>query len=174
MHKLVKLAKDTVELYVRERKIYKPDLEEFKEFLNVKKGVFVTLHKNNNLRGCIGTYSPLRDNIIEEIIMNAISSSTEDPRFPPVSVKELPFIEYSVDILEDPEEVKNLDDLDPKIYGIIVSKGFRRGLLLPDIEGVDTVDEQLRISKLKAGINPLDEDVQIYKFKVTRLHWSAK
>lgn len=170
MYKLVKLAKDTVELYIKERKIYKPNLEEYKEFLNVRKGVFVTLHKNNALRGCIGTYSPIRDNIIEEIIMNSISSSTEDPRFPPVSVKELPFIEYSVDILEEPEEVKNLDELDPKIYGVIVSKGFRRGLLLPDIEGVDTVDEQLRIAKIKAGINPLDDDVEIYKFKVTRLH----
>jgi AmmeMemoRadiSam system protein A len=170
MHKLVKLAKDTVELYVKERKILKPDLEEYKEFLNIRKGVFVTLHKNNDLRGCIGTYSPVRDNIIEEIIMNAISSSTEDPRFPPVSERELPFIDYSVDILEDPEKVDNLDELDPKIYGVIVVKGFRRGLLLPDIEGVDTVDEQLRIAKLKAGINPLDNNVEIYKFKVTRLH----
>lgn len=170
MHKLVKLAKDTVELYVKERKIFKPNLEEYKEFLNIKKGVFVTLHKNNELRGCIGTYSPIRDNIIDEIIMNAISSSTEDPRFPPVSVKELPFIEYSVDILENPEEVKNLNELNPKIYGVIVTKGFRRGLLLPDIEGVDTVDEQLKIAKLKAGINPFESDVEIYKFKVTRLH----
>ncbi|HPB34528.1 MAG TPA: AMMECR1 domain-containing protein, partial [Caldisericia bacterium] len=82
MHKLVKLAKDTVELYVKERKILRPNLEEYKEYLNVKKGVFVTLHKNSDLRGCIGTYLPTRDNIIEEIIMNAIAASTEDPRFP--------------------------------------------------------------------------------------------
>ncbi|MGB9750039.1 MAG: AmmeMemoRadiSam system protein A [Caldisericia bacterium] len=170
MHKLVKLAKDSVELYVKERKIFKPDLEEYKEYINIRKGVFVTLHKENNLRGCIGTYSPVRDNIIEEIIMNAISSSTEDPRFPPVSVKELPFIEYSVDILENPEKVKDIDELNPKEYGVIVAKGFRRGLLLPDIEGVDTVEEQLRIAKLKAGINPLDNNIEIYKFKVTRLH----
>jgi len=170
MHKLVKLAKDTVELYIKERKIFKPDLEEYKEYINVKKGVFVTLHKENNLRGCIGTYSPVRNNILEEIIMNAISSSTEDPRFPPVSVKELPFIEYSIDILEIPEKVKNIDELNPKEYGVIVVKGFRRGLLLPDIESVETVDEQLRIAKLKAGINPLDNNVEIYKFKVTRLY----
>ncbi len=170
MHKLVKLAKDTVELYVKERKILRPDLEEYKEYLNVKKGVFVTLHKNSDLRGCIGTYLPTRDNIIEEIIMNAIAASTEDPRFPPVSINELPFIEYSVDILEEPEEVSNISELDPKEYGVIVTKGFRRGLLLPDIEGVDTVEEQLRIAKLKAGINPSDNNVEIYKFKVTRLH----
>lgn len=170
MHKLVKLAKDTVELYVKERKILEPNLDEYKEYLNVRKGVFVTLHKNKDLRGCIGTYLPVRKNIIEEIIMNAISSSTEDPRFPPVSVKELPYIEYSVDILEEPEKVRSINELDPKEYGVIVIKGFRRGLLLPDIEGVDTVDEQLRIAKLKAGINPLDKDVEIYRFKVTRLH----
>jgi len=170
MHKLVKLAKDTVELYVKERKILRPNLEEYKEYLNVKKGVFVTLHKNSDLRGCIGTYLPTRDNIIEEIIMNAIAASTEDPRFPPISINELPSIEYSVDILEEPEEVSDINELDPKEYVVIVAKGFRRGLLLPDIEGVDTVEEQLRIAKLKAGINPSDNNVEIYRFKVTRLH----
>lgn len=170
MHKLVKLAKDTVELYIKERKILRPNLEEYKEYLNVKKGVFVTLHKNSDLRGCIGTYLPTRDNIIEEIIMNAVAASTEDPRFPPISINELPSIEYSVDILEEPEEVSDINELDPKEYGVIVAKGFRRGLLLPDIEGVDTVEEQLRIAKLKAGINPSDNNVEIYRFKVTRLH----
>lgn len=169
MHKLVILAKNSVELYVKEKKIYKPNMEEYREYLNIRKGCFVTLHKNNELRGCIGTYLPTRENIVEEIIMNAISSSTQDPRFPPVSKEELPFIEYSVDILEEPEPVKSKRDLDPKEYGVIVSKGFRRGLLLPDIEGVETVEEQLRIAKLKAGIDPLDNNIVIYRFKVTRL-----
>jgi AmmeMemoRadiSam system protein A len=170
MHKLVKLAKTTVEEYVKNGDIYFPDLEEYKEYLNVRKGVFVTLHKGKELRGCIGTYLPTRKNIIEEIIMNAISAATEDPRFPPVSKNELDEITYSVDILEEPEEVKDITELDPNLYGVIVVKGFRRGLLLPQIEGVDTVEEQLRIAKLKAGIHPQDNDVKIYKFKVTRYY----
>jgi conserved hypothetical protein TIGR00296 len=170
MHKLVKLAKTTVEEYVKNGDIYVPDLEEYKEYLNVRKGVFVTLHKGKELRGCIGTYLPTRKNIIEEIIMNAISAATEDPRFPPVSKNELDEITYSVDILEEPEEVKDITELDPNLYGVIVVKGFRRGLLLPQIEGVDTVEEQLRIAKLKAGIHPQDNDVKIYKFKVTRYY----
>jgi AmmeMemoRadiSam system protein A len=170
MHKLVKLAKNTVEEYVKNGDIYFPDLEEYKEYLNVRKGVFVTLHKGKELRGCIGTYLPTRKNIIEEIIMNAISAATEDPRFPPVSKNELDEITYSVDILEEPEEVKDITELDPNLYGVIVVKGFRRGLLLPQIEGVDTVEEQLRIAKLKAGIHPQDNDVKIYKFKVTRYY----
>ncbi len=170
MHKLVKLAKTTVEEYVRNGDIYVPDLEEYKEYLNVRKGVFVTLHKGKELRGCIGTYLPTRKNIIEEIIMNAISAATEDPRFPPVSKNELDEITYSVDVLEEPEEVKDIYELDPNLYGVIVVKGLRRGLLLPQIEGVDTVEEQLRIAKLKAGIHPQDNDVKIYKFKVTRYY----
>lgn len=170
MHKLVKLAKTTVEEYIRNGDIYVPDLEEYKEYLNVRKGVFVTLHKGKELRGCIGTYLPTRKNIIEEIIMNAISAATEDPRFPPVSKNELDEITYSVDVLEEPEEVKDISELDPNLYGVIVVKGFRRGLLLPQIEGVDTVEEQLRIAKLKAGIHPQDKDVKIYKFKVTRYY----
>ncbi len=168
MHKLVKLAKNTVELYVKEKEIFVPDLEEYKEYLDIRKGAFVTLHKGKELRGCIGTYLPTRKNLIEEIIMNAISAATEDPRFYPVSPKELDEITYSVDVLEEPEEVKDISELDPNIYGVIVVKGFRRGLLLPQIEGVDTVEEQLRIAKLKAGIHPQDKDVKIYKFKVTR------
>jgi AmmeMemoRadiSam system protein A len=170
MHKLVKLAKTTVEEYVKNGDIYVPDLEEYKEYLNVRKGVFVTLHKGKELRGCIGTYLPTRKNIIEEIIMNAISAATEDPRFPPVSKNELDEITYSVDVLEEPEEVKDIYELNPNLYGVIVVKGFRRGLLLPQIEGVDTVEEQLRIAKLKAGIHPQDNDVKIYKFKVTRYY----
>lgn len=170
MHKLVKLAKNTVELYVKESKIFEPDLEDYKEYINERKGAFVTLHKEKKLRGCIGTYLPTRDNVIEEIIYNAIASATEDPRFPPVSPYELDELSYSVDLLEEPEEVKDLSELDPQIYGVIVAKGYRRGLLLPQIEGVVTVDEQLRIAKLKAGIHPQDKDVKIYKFKVTRYH----
>jgi len=101
-------------------------------------------------------------------VRNAIAAATEDPRFPPVDSTELDELEYSVDILSHPEPVQSLDELDPRKYGIIVVKGWRKGLLLPDIEGVDTVDEQLRIAKLKQALIHIDADVEIYKFKVER------
>jgi len=113
---------------------------------------------------------PTRKNVAEEIIYNAIAASSEDPRFYPVTPEELPYIEYSVDVLEHPEEVKDISELDPKVYGVIVEKGFRKGLLLPDLEGVDTVEQQLSIAKRKAGIWEGEEDVRIYRFTVTRYH----
>nr|WP_254045468.1 AmmeMemoRadiSam system protein A [Thermodesulfovibrio sp. N1] len=116
----------------------------------------------------MGTFIPATENIYKEIIRNAIAAATEDPRFPPIEQRELDDLEYSVDILSPPEPVKSLDELDPKKYGVIVIKGWQKGLLLPDIEDVNTVDEQLRIAKLKAGIDPFDSDVEIYKFKVER------
>lgn len=168
MHPFVKLAKDSVEKYIIDGVVIDPPEVLLKKYGNIRKGVFVTLHKGKELRGCIGTYLPTKSNILEEIIYNAISAATEDPRFPPVSPSELDSITYSVDVLEPPEPVKDLSELDPKKFGVIVSKGFMRGLLLPDIEGVNTVEEQLRIAKMKAGITPYDEDIEIYKFRVTR------
>lgn len=139
------------------------------ELIENRAGVFVTLHKYGNLRGCIGTFIPTQKNIAEEIIRNAIAAATEDPRFPPVTEDELPELEISVDVLSEPEEVEDIEELDPKKYGIIVESGFKRGLLLPDIESVDTVDEQIEITKRKAGIYP-GEPIKIYKFTVTRHH----
>jgi len=131
-------------------------------------GVFVSLKKHGELRGCIGTFAPTTDNIATEIIRNALAAANEDPRFVPVMPEELPEIEYSVDVLSDPVRVYSLDELDPKKFGVIVAKGSRRGLLLPDLEGVDTVDYQLSIAKRKAAIDPYDEDVDIYRFTVER------
>ena len=170
MHPLVKLANEAIEKFKIDGVIIDPPDELLKDYKTVRKGVFVTLHKGKELRGCIGTYLPTKRNILEEIIYNAISAATQDPRFPPVSPEELKYITYSVDVLEPPEPVRDIKELDPKKFGVIVSKGFRRGLLLPDIEGVDTVEEQLRIAKLKAGISPYDDDVDIYKFRVTRYY----
>jgi len=170
MHPLVKLAKEAIEKFILDGVIIDPPDELLKDYKTVRKGVFVTLHKGKELRGCIGTYLPTKRNILEEIIYNAISAATQDPRFPPVSSEELKYITYSVDVLEPPEPVKDISELDPKKFGVIVSKGFMRGLLLPDIEGVDTVEEQLRIAKLKAGIAPYDNDIDIHKFKVTRYY----
>jgi len=130
-------------------------------------GVFVSLHKHGQLRGCIGTFEPKERNVAEEIIANAISSSTRDPRFPPVTTSELDDLEYSVDILTKPEPVTDISQLDPKTYGVIVESGWKKGLLLPDLEGVDSVEEQIAICRLKAGISA-GESVKLYSFQVRR------
>jgi hypothetical protein len=166
MESLVELAKKSIEAYVREGKtIELPD--PLPPELSGKAGVFVCVKKQGDLRGCIGTFLPSCDSIGKEIIMNAISAATKDPRFNPVTADELESLTYSVDILSCPEQVKDLSELDPRKFGVIVVCGNRRGLLLPDLEGVDTVEEQLRITRMKAGIMPREE-VEIYKFEVRR------
>jgi hypothetical protein len=119
------------------------------------------------LRGCIGTFEPVKDNVAEEIIANAISSATRDPRFPPIAPNELKDLSYSVDVLTSPEPVDSQDQLDAKRYGVIVECGMRRGLLLPDLDGVDSVDYQISICCQKAGISP-GEPVKLYCFEVKR------
>lgn len=166
MHPLVQLAKETVEKYIREGLIKSPP-EILTPEMKEKAGVFVSLKKRGMLRGCIGTFSPTTRNVAEEIIQNAISASTRDPRFPPVREEELDEIKYSVDVLSEPERVKSLEELDPKRYGVIVKKDFRKGLLLPDLEGVDTVEEQISIARQKAGIGP-EEEVELWRFEVKR------
>jgi len=163
----VKLARYTLETYVKEGKIPKlpDDLPE--EMITSKAGVFVSIKKHGELRGCIGTFLPTRESIAEEIQRNAIAAGCEDPRFYPVGSDELADLEYSVDILTKPEPIDSAHKLNPKKYGVIVRKGFRSGLLLPDLEGVDTVEEQLRIVLAKAGIKP-NEKYQMERFEVIR------
>ncbi len=165
MHPLVRLAKKTVDAYVRKGEVFQPRrlTAEMKE----QSGVFVSIHKLGELRGCIGTFEPQHDNVAEEIVANAISSATHDPRFLPVTKKELRHLEYSIDVLSKPELVKSQKQLDPRRYGVIVEAGWRKGLLLPDLEGVDTVEEQVNICRLKADIEP-DEEVKLYRFEVKR------
>jgi len=165
MHPLARLAKKTVETYIREGKVLKP--EELTPEMKQKAGVFVSIHKFGELRGCIGTFEPQKENVAEEIVANAISSATRDPRFSPITPDELEDLEYSVDILTKPEPVKSQDQLDPKRYGVIVEAGGRKGLLLPDLEGVDTVDYQIDICRQKAGIMP-NEPIKLYRFEVKR------
>ena len=133
-------------------------------------GVFVSIHEHGELRGCIGTILPTRENIAEEIIQNAVSACSEDPRFSPVTRRELPYLALSVDVLGKPENIDGPEELDVHRYGVIVSKGSRRGLLLPDLDGVDSVDQQIRIAKQKAGINPSEKDVTLQRFEVIRHH----
>jgi AmmeMemoRadiSam system protein A len=168
MHPLVFLAKSAIENYIKEGKIIEPPENLPKEFLEKKAGTFVTIEKNGELRGCIGTYLPTRENIAKEVIYNAIAAATEDWRFGPVEKEELPYLSYTVYILSEPKLVKDLKELDPKKYGIIVKSGFKSGLLLPDLEGVDTVEKQIFIACQKAGINPFEEKISIFKFTVQK------
>ena len=165
----VRLARETIEDYIKQGKIITPPLGLPEEMINQKAGVFVSLKKNGNLRGCIGTFMPTQGNVAQEIIKNAISAAVDDPRFSPVNASELEDLSISVDVLSVPEEVKDISQLDPKKYGIIVSSGYKKGLLLPDLEGVDTVEYQIDITKRKAGIYP-DEKVKLYRFEVKRFH----
>ncbi len=165
LHPVVQLAKETVESYVREGKM--PKLGELTPEMREQAGVFVSIHKHGELRGCIGTFEPTQDNVAEEIVANAISSSTGDPRFPPVTASELDDLEYSVDILTEPEPVTDISQLDHEKYGLIVESGLRKGLLLPGLEGVESVEEQIAICRLKAGISP-GEPVKFYRFQVRR------
>ena len=165
----VKLARYSLETFVKthEPATLPDDLPA--ELLHRRAGAFVSLHKNGNLRGCIGTIMATQKNLAEEILQNAISACSRDPRFDPVTIEELDDIEYSVDVLGEPERVFDIKDLDVKRYGVIVENGARRGLLLPDLEGVDTVEEQIAISKRKAGIRP-EEKVLLWRFEVIRHH----
>ena len=166
MHPLVKLAKDTVEKFVLEGEPAQTPMDISSE-MKGRAGVFVSIKKKGELRGCIGTFSPCTKNVACEIMQNAISAATQDPRFPPVSPEELNGLEYSVDVLTEPEKVESKKELDPKKYGVIVRSGERRGLLLPDLEGVDTVDDQIGIASMKAGIHP-SETIELYRFEVKR------
>src|SRR3990167_5028746 len=158
-HPLVKLARDTIEAYLKTGKTISPPSQLTDETKGMA-GTFVSIKKHGDLRGCIGTFSPTQPNIATEVIQNAISAATRDPRFPPVTSEELDSLDISVDVLTCPEKIASPDELDPKRYGVIVTKGWRKGLLLPDIEGVETVEEQIYIAKRKAGISP-DEEVEL-------------
>ncbi|MEZ0537643.1 AmmeMemoRadiSam system protein A [Caldicellulosiruptoraceae bacterium PP1] len=166
-----KLARESLEYYIKHRRFLDtfPDYVT-DEMLNKKAGVFVSIKKDGTLRGCIGTIEPFYENIAKEIIKNAVAAGTRDPRFYPVEEDELHNLEYHVDVLNKPEKVLSKDELDPKIYGVIVKSGYKKGLLLPDLEGIDTVEEQLRIACQKANIEYGSEDFEIERFTVERHH----
>lgn len=128
--------------------------------------MFVSIKKSGQLRGCIGTFFPATETIAHEIIANAIKSASLDPRFPPIDKSELADLMISVDVLSEPEPC-NESQLDPSCYGVIVENGWRRGLLLPDLEGVGSVEDQVAIARSKAGIHP-DEPIRLSRFTVER------
>lgn len=166
----VRLARLSLETYVNTGRMAKvpEDMDDLpEEAFNRKAGVFVSLKKHGRLRGCIGTISPATDCIAQEILRNAVSAGTEDPRFPKVTKQELSELEYSVDILSEPEPIQSISELDVKRYGVIVSRGYRRGLLLPNLENVNTPEQQVQIALEKAGIWP-GEKYSMERFEVVR------
>ena len=182
---LVDLAKMAVESYVNRGEIISPPSELPEEFLIKRSGTFVTIERGGQLRGCIGTYLPVQENIAREVINNAVASATEDYRFGPIEKEDLPHLSYTVYILNKPELVKDTKELNPKKYGIIIKTApiaraaetdvvfdghlpFKSGLLLPDLEGVDSVEQQIFIACRKGGIDPEREKIIIYKFTVEK------
>lgn len=184
MNPYIDLAKKAVENYIKEKKIISIPEDLPEEFYKRRAGTFITIEKGSELRGCIGTYLPTRVNIAEEIIHNAVAASTEDYRFGPIKEEELPQLSYTVYILNYPELVDDIKKLDPKKFGIIIKTApftypnenvtfngkvpYKSGLLLPDLEGVDTVEKQFLIACQKGEIDPEKEKVFIYRFTVEK------
>lgn len=164
---LVALARNTINTYAITGEIYEPRDERLEEWIEERAGVFVSIKKNGELRGCIGTLASTTDNVIEEVSKNAIQAGFSDPRFSPIQADELRDLVISVDILGSPEPIVDKHTLDPERYGVIVKSGDRIGLLLPNLEGVTTVEQQLQIARQKAGIYDA-EAYDIERFLVTR------
>ncbi len=163
----VGLARRTIEEYTRTGKKIKVPENLPEEMYGRRAGVFVSVKKEGKLRGCIGTIQPVKASIAEEIIDNAISAAARDPRFPPIEPRELALLSISVDVLGDTEQISSPEELDVERYGVIVTRGYKRGLLLPNLEGVDTVEEQIAIARQKAGIGE-SEEVTLERFEVVR------
>ncbi len=163
----VRLAYQSLESYILRREVISVPEGLPEEMLHTRAGAFVSIHEHGRLRGCIGTIGPTTENVAMEIINNAISASTRDPRFAPIDATELKWLEVNVDVLGEPEDITSLDELDVKKYGVIVSSGRKRGLLLPDLDGVDTVEEQVAIAMQKGGITE-DDRIHLQRFEVVR------
>ncbi|MDD3349974.1 MAG: AmmeMemoRadiSam system protein A, partial [Eubacteriales bacterium] len=163
----VRLARLSLEHYVKNRKSLQTKPELSPQLAQKKAGVFVSLKKDGKLRGCIGTTSPTTESIGDEIIQNAVSAGVGDPRFEPVNEEELPWLVYSVDVLGEAEAIDSKDFLDPSRYGVIVESGRKKALLLPALEGIKTIEQQLSVVLQKAGIDPADP-YSISRFEVVR------
>ncbi len=185
MHSLIELAKSAVENYIEKEETISPSGDFPQEFLIKKAGTFITIKKEGKLRACVGTYLPTQKNIAEEVIRNAITAATEDYRFGAVKKEELPSLSYTIYILGEPELVKDIKELDPKKYGILVKTDplslsdetdvvfngrfpFKSGLLLPDLEGIITPEQQIAVACQKGGIDPEKEKVLVYRFNVEK------
>lgn len=173
MNEYIKLAKNSIETYIKTGKKIEVPKDLPKEFYSCRKGVFVTIYTKSNpekkLRGCIGTFLPAKENIAQEIIDNAISAAIYDYRFNPIAENELGGLKYEVSLLNPPERIDSVENLDPKKYGVIVkSPDEKTGLLLPDIEGVDSPKHQILIACQKAGIDLERGKIELFRFTVEK------
>lgn len=164
---LPQLARLTIETFIQTGQIISEPESGLDAFRGQQAGVFVTLKIQGQLRGCIGTIAPVSPNVLAETIQNAVSAATRDPRFRPVQPAELPQLSYEVSVLHAPEQIFGIESLDPKRYGVIVACRGRRGLLLPDLEGIDRAEDQVRHAMSKGGILP-SETVELYRFQVDK------
>jgi AmmeMemoRadiSam system protein A len=166
-----RLAKEAIKNYLETGQTIEPPKNLPENFYKQKSGVFVTIEKDNELRGCIGTYLPTKENIAKEIIANAVSAATQDYRFSPITPEELDNLTFTVSLLSEPELIDNPEKLDPKKYGLIVKcidAPQKCGLLLPDLEGIDSVKQQFSICCAKGGIDPKKDSVALFRFKVEK------
>ncbi len=168
-HPLVTLALDSIKAYVQEQRVLEPPMDRFLQMGidNQPAAVFVSLKIAGNLRGCIGSLEPVKETLAEEIIRNAIGAATRDPRFPPVDPTEIAQLQISVDVLSPSEPVTQLSELDHRQFGLIVRCRDKQGVLLPNIEGIHSNEEQLAAVKKKAGCAD-DDPVDLARFIVTR------
>ena len=164
----IKLARASVEHFVSTGAPLTLPADVSSDMTERQAGAFVSLHKHGELRGCMGTIAGTQPTLAQEIVRNGILACSQDPRFSPVKPSELDFIEYSVDVLGEPEFITGSEQLDPARYGVIVTSGGRRGLLLPNLEGIDSVQLQIAIARQKAGIDPREKDVRLQRFEVVR------
>lgn len=166
----VQLAKLAIKEFVETKKIISVPKNLPKELYEKKCGVFVSIHLDRDLRGCIGTYLPVHENLAEEIILNAVAACSRDSRFPPIRPDELEDLSIEVSLLHGPKKVSNPDELDPKKYGVIAKcQDGRCGLLLPDLDGIDSASHQISIACQKGGIDPaVDEKIELFKFEVDK------
>ena len=165
-HPYVSLARESVGHFLNHHtKLSCPD--PLSQDLQARTGAFVSIKKKRQLRGCIGTLEPSEANLAVEIIENALKAALHDPRFSPVSVEELEDLSYSVDVLRPLEKISSASELDPKVYGLVVRSNGKQGVLLPDLEGVDSIADQIRICRDKGKIAD-DEPLEMYRFRVDR------
>jgi len=165
-HPLVVLARKAIEARLTGKPL--PKQEDYPD-QGPPSGTFVSLKKGGQLRGCIGTLGSVQDSLVQEVMENAVSAATRDPRFRPLTLEELNEVNISVDVLGVPEPAAGPEDLDPRRYGVIVQCGFRKGVLLPDLPGITTAEEQIRLARMKAAIGP-EEPVDLQRFEVKRYY----
>lgn len=164
------LAKRALQHHLETGAILTPPQDLPAAMLKKRAGVFVTIEKGEELRGCIGTFLPVCSNLAQEIIRNSIAAGTQDYRFSPVQREELDLLSFTVSLLSTPEKVDSLDDFDTRKYGMIMESPLtkRRGLLLPNLPGVNTPDQQIEICRQKGGIGPDTEEITLYRFTVIK------